>query len=366
MDGLYSFPVDLRTSFRAASGIILVMKRVVRFDLPIDPVFDQRLARESDIGLEVLELAGDPGRTWALLEQAHAYQIGAARDELPGPWHAAQDLLERCPQLLIASSSGAGYDTIDVAACTRAGVAVLNQAGGNAPAVAEMTIGLMLAVSRRIVESDRRLRSGRGFTRESLMGHDIGGKTLGLVGIGHTGSKVAALASAFGMRVLACDPLLEAAEVRSRGAEPVGLDELVREADIVSLHCPLDDSTRHLFDEQRFAAMKPGAIFVSVARGGIHDEAALAQALRSGQLAGAGLDVWRIEPPPLDHPLLALPNVVATYHTAGVSHEGRRAVASMAAEQLVDALAGRRPPRLVNPEVFDRWRARLDSVLRGR
>lgn len=335
------------------------MKRVVRFDLPIDPVFDQRLAREPDLSLEILALAGDPRRAWEGLERAHAFQIGAARDELPARWHVGPALLERCPQLLIASSSGAGYDTIDVAACTRAGVAVLNQAGGNAPAVAEMTIGLMLAVSRRIVESDRRLRSERGFTRESLMGRDIGGKTLGLVGIGHTGSKVAALARAFGMRVLACDPLLPPAQVQSRGAEPVGLDQLVRDADIVSLHCPLDDSTRNLFDARRFAAMKPGAIFVSVARGGIHDEAALAEALQGGHLAGAGLDVWRVEPPQLDHPLLGLPNVVATYHTAGVSHEGRRAVAAMAAEQLVDALAGGRPPRLVNPEVLDRWQQRL-------
>jgi D-3-phosphoglycerate dehydrogenase len=334
------------------------VKRVVRFDLWVDPVYDARLAREEDIALEVAAVNGDAGAAWAALERAHVYQVSAARNELPQQWQVGDALLARCPQLLAVSSGGAGYDTVDVDACTRAGVAVVNQAGGNSAAVAEMTIGLMLAVSRRIVESDRRLRSERGFSRESLMGHDIGGKTLGIVGIGHIGSKVAALARAFGMRVLAVDPLLPADEIRARGAEPAGFDALVGQADIVSLHCPLDDATRGMFDAKRLAAMKPGALFVSTARGGIHDERALADALRSGHLAGAGLDVWDAEPPPLDHPLLALANVVATFHTAGVSHEGRRNVAAMGAEQVVELLRGWRPPRLVNPEVWDRYLAR--------
>ncbi|MCM5571587.1 hydroxyacid dehydrogenase [Burkholderiaceae bacterium FT117] len=334
------------------------VKRVVRFDLWIDPVFDERLAREPDVALEVAALNGDASAAWAALERAHVYQVSAARNELPAQWQVGEALLARCPRLLAVSSGGAGYDTVDVDACTRAGVAVVNQAGGNAAAVAEMTIGLMLAVSRRIAESDRKLRSERGFSRESLMGHDIGGKTLGLVGIGHIGRRVAALARAFGMRVLAVDPLLPADEIRARGAEPADLDTLVKQADVVSVHCPLDEATRGMMDARRFAAMKPGAIFVSTARGGIHDEAALADSLRSGHLAGAGLDVWDEEPPPLEHPLLALPKVVATFHTAGVSHEGRRNVAAMAADQVVELLAGLRPPRLVNPEVWERFRER--------
>lgn len=223
-------------------------------------------------------------------------------------------------------------------------------------------MGLMLAVSRRIVESDRKLRATRGFSRESLMGRDIGGKTLGIVGIGHAGSQTAALAKAFGMRILAVDPYLSAEEVRARGAEPVDLETLVRQADIVSLHCPRDADTLKLFNAERFAAMKKGAIFISTARGGIHDEHALADAIRSGHLAGAGLDVWHAEPPPLDHPLLALDNVVATFHTAGVSHEGRRNVASMAAEQIVQMVNGGRPPRLVNPEVWERFVERRGLV----
>ncbi|MEJ2801585.1 hydroxyacid dehydrogenase [Comamonadaceae bacterium PP-2] len=339
--------------------------RVRRFDLWINPVFDQRLAQESNIELAVAAINGPESDAWNALESAHVYQITAAKDELPIRFHAHAPLLERCPNLLCVSSTGAGYDTVDVAACTRAGVAVVSQIGGNAPAVAEMAIGLMLSVSRRIAESDRRLRATRGFSRESLMGHDIGGKTLGIVGLGHAGSRTAALAKAFGMRILAVDPYLPADEIRARGAEPVDLDTLVRRADIVSLHCPRDTDTVKLFDAERFAAMKQGAIFVSTARGGIHDEYALAEAIESGHLAGAGLDVWHPEPPPLDHPLLALSNVVATFHTAGVSHEGRHNVASMAAEQIVEMLGGARPQRLVNPEVWERFVERRNRVLQG-
>ncbi len=337
----------------------LAQWRVTRFDLWINPVFDESMKQEQGVAVEVAPVTGDDDAAWAALQRAHFYQITAAKDELPAQFHARASLLERCPQLLCVSSTGAGYDTVDVEACTHAGVAVVSQIGGNAPAVAEMAIGLMLAVSRRIVESDRKLRRERGFSRESVMGHDIGGKVLGIVGIGHAGTRTAALARAFGMRILAVDPLLSAEEIRARGAEPATLEEILAQADIVSLHCPRDASTLNLFNAERFAAMRPGAIFISTARGGVHDELALAEALRSGHLAGAGLDVWHPEPPPLDHPLLGLDNVVATFHTAGVSHEGRHNVASMAAHQIIAMLRGERPARLVNPEVWDRFTARL-------
>lgn len=339
--------------------------RVTRFNFWINPVFDERIGRESNIELEVAPIRGDDAKAWASLEQAHVYQITAAKDELPLQFHAHRALLERCPELLCVSSTGAGFDTVDVEACTRAGVAVVSQIGGNSAAVAEMALGLMLSVSRRIVESDRKLRTVRGFSRESIMGHDIGGKTLGIVGLGHAGTKTAALAKAFGMKIQAVDPLLTSDEIRARGAEPSDLDTLIQMADIVSLHCPRNAATLKLFDATRFAAMKKGAIFISTARGGVHDEQALADALRSGHLAGAGLDVWENEPPPLDHPLLALDNVVATFHTAGVSHEGRHNVASMAAEQIVEMFAGMRPTRLVNPEVWDTFVARRDRVAQG-
>lgn len=337
-------------------------RRVVRSDLWLAPDFDQRLAREAAIRLAVFPVRGNPQAGWDALATAHVYQVSAARDELPPDWFVGPALLERCPQLLCVSSNGAGYDTIDVAACTAAGIAVVNQAGGNAASVAEHTLAMMLALSHRMVEGDRRMRRERGFPREELMGREIRGKTVGLVGIGHVGSRVAVLARALGMDVLATDPLLGAAEIASRGARPVALQDLLAQSDIVSLHCPRNAQTLRMIGAGAFARMKRGAIFINTARGGIHDEQALVEALRSGHLAGAGLDVWDVEPPPLDHPLLQMDRVFASYHTAAVTHEARANIAAMAAEQIVTVLRGDRPPRLVNPEVWPAFEARRAAL----
>lgn len=341
----------------------VLRKQVVRFDLPVNPAFGERLAREPDIDLTVCARNGPEDLAWAALGRAHVYQVSAAKDELPRKWFVSAELLQRCPRLLCASSSGAGYDTVDVAACTRAGVAVVNQAGGNANSVAEHTFGLMLALSRRIVECDQRLRHDQGFSREDVMGHEIGGKVLGIVGIGHVGTRVAALAHAFGMEVLATDPYLTEEEIARRGAASVSLDELLARSDVVSLHCPRAKDTIGMIDARALRQMKTGALFITTARGGIHDEAALADALRSGHIGGTGLDVWEREPPPLDHPLLAFDNVIASYHTAGVTHEARRNMAAIAAEQIVGTLKGGRPPRLINPEVWPAYAARFEALL---
>ncbi len=337
---------------------------VVRLDLPLDgATFDAAIAAAPALGLQVQRAHGGDDATWRALAAAHVYHVSSARDDLPAPWFVGAPLLQRCPALLLVSAYGAGYDTVDVPACTAAGVAVVNQAGSNAGAVAEHTLGLILALSKRIAESDRRLRRGERFSRADAMGSDLAGRTLGLVGIGHAGTRVAALGRAFGMAVLANDPLVTPAEVRRRGAEPAALPDLLRRADVVSLHCPLDRSTAGLFDAAAFAAMQPGALFVTTARGGIHDEAALHAALLSGQLGGAGLDVWAVEPPPADHPLLALDNVIASAHTAGVTRQARVAMASMAAAQIIGLTRGETPPRLVNPQVWPRVAARLQQVL---
>ncbi len=338
-------------------------KRVVRSDLWIDRAFDERLAGAPDISLSVFPVAGDASAAWDLLTGAHVYHISAAKDELPQPYFARAELLARCPNLLCVSAGGAGYDTVDVAACTAAGVAVVNQAGGNAASVAEHTLGLMLGVSRRMVEGDRRMRCELGYAREDVMGHEIRGHTVGLVGIGHIGRRVAALARAFGMDVIATDPLLSPDEIERRGATPVSFEDLLARADFVSLHCPRDQSTLKMMNAASFARMKKGSIFITTARGGIHDEAALVQALKSGHLAGAGIDVWDQEPPPLDHPLLAMDNVFATFHVAGVTHEARRNVAAISAEQIVGLLAGERPPRLINPEVWPAFEERRKRLL---
>ena len=338
-------------------------KRVVRSDLWIDRAFDERLGREADVSVRVFPVSGNPAAAWDALAGAHVYHISAAKDELPQEWFARADLIARCPNLLCVSSNGAGYDTVDVAACTAAGVAVVNQAGGNAASVAEHTLGLMLGVSRRMLEGDRRMRREIGYPREDVMGHELRGQTVGLVGIGHIGKRVAALARAFGMEVIATDPFLSDEEIAKRGAKAVSFQELLEQSDFVSLHCPRDASTLKLMNADTFARMRPGAIFITTARGGIHDETALVQALESRHLAGAGLDVWDQEPPPLDHPLLAMDNVFATFHVAGVTHEGRRNVATIGAEQIVGLLSGERPPRLINPEVWPAFEERRRRIL---
>jgi D-3-phosphoglycerate dehydrogenase len=338
-------------------------KTVVRFDHFINPAFQERLAREPDI--EYIELSQDDDATaWAAFERAHVYQISAAKDELAKHWWAAAPLLERSPNLLAVSSSGAGYDTSDVAACTAAGVLVVNQAGGNAQSVAEHTLGLMLDLCKRISETDRLLRSqARDYRREHLMGREIAGRTLGLVGIGEVGTRVARFANAFGMDVLATDPNLEAETIAARGARKVSLDELLAEADFVSIHCPRIPTTTNMIDEAAFGKMKPGVIFITTARGGIHDETALTAAMESGHVAGAGLDVWDIEPPPTDHPLLQRSNVVSTYHTAGVTSEARVRVAQYASDQIVHLLSGKRPPRIINPEAWPAYVTRFERIM---
>ena len=190
-------------------------KVVVQFNLPYDPAMAERFAREADIELRTCAREGADDRAWAALNEAHVYAISSAKDELPRRWFATSELLQRCPKLLCVSTSGAGYDTVDVDACSKAGIIVVNQAGINAPAVAEHTLGMMFA-AQTARQIGPRLRRERGFAREDLMGRDIAGKIIGLVGIGHVGTRVARLAQAFGMTVLACDPYVSAEEIARR------------------------------------------------------------------------------------------------------------------------------------------------------
>lgn len=337
-------------------------KSLIRLDFWLDPVFDQLIAEEDGISLTVCRPGDDRESLNRALQDANAYHICAARDEVPVDWRVDSGFLDRTPNLLCVSSSGAGYDPIDVGACTARGVLVVNQSGCNADSVAEHTLGLLLSVRHRIAESDRVMRAARYGSREDLMGREIRGLTIGIIGVGNIGRRVAMLADAFGMQVLGHDPLIDDDELKARGVEPVSLQTLLARSDVVSLHCPLNDQTRDMFDSKTFAAMKPGATFLSTARGGIHDEQALAEALECGHLSGAGLDVWTVEPPPDSHPLLRMDNVVATYHTAGVTHEARRNAARMGAQQLIGVLAGRQPPRLVNLQAWPAFLKRYESM----
>ena len=316
-----------------------------------------------DVRLDRLENESTDEIAAPILAAAHAYQIGAARDELARHFHVDQDLLRRAPNLLVVSSNGAGYDPVDVDACTAAGVLVVNQSGGNAHSVAEHALGMLLTLSKRIIEADRALRRDPDVNRNALIGTEAQGKTIGIVGLGNVGRRIAALCNGLlGMKVLAYDPYLSAAEMAARGGEKVELDELLRRSDYVSISCPLTKDNRGMIGAREFALMQPHAYFITTARGFIHDEAALLDALRNKSIAGAGLDVWSKEPPPPDHPLLQFDNVLASPHTAGVTREARMNMGKIAAEQLLDALDGKRPPRIINPEVWPAYARRFERA----
>ena len=337
--------------------------RVIYFEHWVHPAALERIAHLPAIDARRLAFDDPSDRLEEEFRGAHVYQIGSTRSELPDEFFAHQSFLKRCPQLLAVSTTGSGYDTVDLDACTDAGVIVVNQAGGNKEGVAEHVLGMMLCLSKRIIEADRAVRSVANLKRASLIGHDILGKTIGIVGLGNIGTRVAELAgSLFGMRVIASDPNLTAAEFKARGAEPVDLGTLLRESDFVTVHCPRIRSTENLIGRDEFAAMAPHAYFITTARGGITDEGALAEALEEGRLAGAGVDVWEDEPPALDHPLLGFDNVVVTPHTAGVTHESRRNMALGTVEQILTILSGDRPPRLLNPDAWDAFRTRRASI----
>ncbi len=320
-----------------------------------------------DPALEVVRMTLDDGVEAAIkvLETCQGYYVRASRDELPRPMHVHDELLARLPNLLMAASQGAGYDTIDPAACTRAGVLLVNQAGGNAEAVAEHAVGMMLALLKRFPECHAAMREGRAQRREEFMGRNLYGKTVGLVGIGNVGTRTAAiLNAAFHCRVLAYDPYVDAATVADRGAEKIDdLGAMLAECDVVSLHCPLTPESRAMMAADAFAAMKPGSVLVTTARGSIHDEGALLAALRNGRIAAAGLDVWEQEPPPKDHPLLSHPAVICTQHTAGVTHESRSMITRIAAEAFSAFAAGHFPPRIINPAVKARVAERYQAAL---
>jgi D-3-phosphoglycerate dehydrogenase len=326
-------------------------------------IYAEILRARSDVRLDRLENESSEEVFAPILAAAHAYQIGAARDELAGHFHVHRDLLRRAPNLLIVSSNGAGYDPVDVDACTEAGVLVVNQSGGNAHSVAEHALGMLLTLSKRILEADRALRRDPNVNRNALMGTEAEGKTIGIVGLGNVGRRIAQLSNGLlGMKVLAYDPYLTAAEMASRGGEKVELDELLRRSDYVSISCPLTRESRGMIGARQFALMQKHAFFITTARGFIHDEAALAQALRDKTIAGAGLDVWDKEPPPPDHPLLQFDNVLASPHTAGVTKEARANMGKIAAEQVLDALDGKRPPRIINPEVWPAYAKRFERT----
>jgi D-3-phosphoglycerate dehydrogenase len=337
--------------------------RLVYFGNWVDPAAERLLSGRPEIELLRLDYASPEAENWAKIRLAHGYQI-APRTELRQPWFGDAALLERCPNLLAISSTGAGFDMVDVEACTANGVIVCNQSGSNKEAVAEHALALMLSLSKKIALLNRAMQREAVADRFAYTGNDLQGKTVGIVGIGQIGTRTAELCrAAFGMTVLAYDPYLAAAEIEQRGASKVSFEELLRRSDFVSVHCPRTAETMRLFRAAEFAQMKPTAYFINTARGGIHDEDDLVQALTEGRIAGAGVDVFLKEPPPPDHKLLRLDNVIATSHTAGITAESLRNMAVFAAEQWIAIFSGQVPPRLVNPAAWPRYAERFEQLL---
>ncbi len=249
---------------------------------------------------------------------------------------------------------GVGYDAIDVAAASEFGVPVTITPGTNEPSVAEQTLALIFGVMRGLPERAREVRGGH-WLRQTLP--RLEGKTLGLVGLGRIGKALVPKAHGLGLEVIAHDPFVDPKLAEELGVRLCSMEELLAEAYIVSLHCPLNDDTRNLIDGEALSKMQVGSVLINAARGGIVDEDALAEALRRGHLLGAGLDVFEIEPLPLDSPLLGLDNIVLTPHMGGLDHESQVAMSRLAAECIAKLYQGAWPEGcVVNDELRDGWK----------
>lgn len=257
--------------------------------------------------------------------------------------------------LKVISQMAVGCDNIDISAATALKIPIGHTPGVLTEATADLTWALLMAASRRIVEAEQFTRSGQWQTWEPnlLLGADLTGATLGIVGLGRIGQAVARRAQGFQMRVLyhnrqPCDPTI----TTQLQAEFTDFDTLLAESDFVTLHTPLSANTYHLFKREQFQQMKPSAILINTARGGIVDPDALYQALITGEIAGAALDVTEPEPIPLDHPLLTLKNLIITPHIGSASYQTRSRMAQMAVENLLAGLTGKQLPYCFNPEVY--------------
>jgi D-3-phosphoglycerate dehydrogenase / 2-oxoglutarate reductase len=247
-----------------------------------------------------------------------------------------RELLEKAPKLRVIGRAGVGVDNVDMEAATNRGVLVMNTPGGNAVSVAEHTFALMLALARSVASSNTAIQAGRW--EKSSSGVEMRGKTLGLIGLGRVGIEVAKRARVFGMDVIAYDPYVTQAAAREVEVELLPLEEVLKRADVISLHTALSPATEKMINAAAIAQMKKGARLVNCARGELIDEVALAEALKSGQLAGAAVDTFAKEPPK-DSPLIGLPNVIATPHIAGSTAEAQEQVGTLIAQQVRDYLA---------------------------
>ncbi len=297
----------------------------------------------------VIGTASDtPDNPWATIAQAHAIIAG-------GRLTYNQALMNQTPQLQVIARTGIGVDNIDLAAATERGIAICNTPDGPTISTAEHTVALIFAVARQLAWCRHTLHNNTGLDFfNTYQGLELDQQRLGLIGLGRIGGRVAKIAQGLGMRVLGYDPYISADQARSLGViQADSLPELLQTADVVSLHVPLGPDTQHLMNEERLALMKPGAILINAARGGLVDESALLKALEAGHLRGVGLDVFATEPPPADHPLLNRLDVIATPHIAAATRAGKDRLWQAAIEQVIQVLHGQRPSHLINPQVWD-------------
>jgi D-3-phosphoglycerate dehydrogenase len=257
--------------------------------------------------------------------------------------HFTARALEAAPKLKVVSRYGVGFDQVDLAAAKARNIVVCNTPGVNSNAAADLTFALLLSLARRVPILDKKTREGQW---PRSIGIELYGKTLGILGLGAVGRAVARRASGFSMRVIAYSPHIDKKYAEANGIVATDFDTVIREADFLSLHCPLTDETRHFISADVMRSMKKGAILINTARGGIVDEAAAHESLVSGHLRGMGMDVYETEPP-LNSPLLALENVVLTPHTGSHTTEATEAMAGTSVQNLIDVLSGRDCPHIV-------------------
>lgn len=309
-----------------------------------------------------------PAEHSSLLE-GRAVLLGAASDSNSDPFQSpntAEGIIaaarirydkaffERTPALRVICRTGMGYDNISLEDASACGVAVCNVPDGPSVSTAEHAVALILAVAKNLQPAQHLLKGGeRGDFFSMFNGLELRGRVLGLVGLGRIGFSVAQAGLGLGMAVWAYDPFLDHARAQELDLQLCdSLEEVLKQADVLSLHVPLTDETHHLIDADRIRLMKPGALLINTARGGLVDEETLFEALQSGQLGGAGLDVFETEPPPVDHPLLNCSNVVATPHIAAATTAAKARLWEGAIRQVLDVLDGRRPPHLLNTDVW--------------
>ncbi len=310
---------------------------------------------------EVISTVGEPGKFTDAISRAHALVVRSATK-------VTEDILSRSPGLRVIARAGIGVDNIDVEAATRRGVAVLNAPSANTVSAAEHTIALLLALQRRVPWAVESMRKGE-WDRRRFSGSELRGKTLGAVGLGRIGQHIAMIARAFGMHVVAHDPFLAEEKAREIHVRLVDLEEVLREADVVTLHIPLTKETKGIIDRERLALMKPTSVIINTARGGLIDTVALIDALDSGKIAGAALDVFVEEPLPADSPLRSADKLILTPHLAASTAEAQERVSLEICRSVRDALltgdiGGAVNVPGISSEALARFRPALDLARR--